>query len=330
MFTKKNTIRDVMTDPKIAPYAPLFVTKTDLTQHPMYTMSFEELSRYRMFHGYSLLSGVNRLAEAVEDGEFCYNLYSAEEIQAEPKKGEACFLHFPSMDPGADDKPFVLIVPGGGNVAQWNLTEGFPIAAQFNRLGYHAVILVHRVGGPKLYPAPTDDLAQLLRQIEARKEKLSLNAGRYITVGFSAGGYLVNTWSGSIHGYPAYGLPKPEMNISVYGFVSWRSVKPDWDVDDFGIATHGLSIREAAQTDWNVEDSVSGFPPTYIIHGGADQACDCMNSYVLSNALQEAGIPQVLEIGKGTNHGFGEGCFTPLRGWIERAVNYFENLKNQQ
>lgn len=330
MFTKKNTLQEVMENPKNAPYASLFVTKADLTQHPMYKMSFEELSKCRMFHGYSLLSGVNRLLEAVEDGEFCYRLYSEKEIQAEPKKGEACFLHFSSMDPGADERPFIVIVPGGGNVEQWNLTEGFPIAAQFNRMGYHAVILIHRVGGPKLYPAPMDDMAQLLRQIEARKEELSLNAGHYITVGFSAGGYVVNTWSGSAHGYQTYSLPKPEMNISVYGFVSWRNVRPDWNIDDFGITTHGLTTREAAKTNWNVEDSVSSFPPTYIIHGGADQACDWMNSYVLSNALQEAGIPQVLEIGRGTNHGFGEGCFTPLRGWIERAVNFYENLEKQK
>lgn len=119
-------------------------------------------------------------------------------------------------------------------------------------------------------------------------------------------------------------LSKPEMNTSVYGFTSWKHVREGWNIEEFAETTYGLSIKEIAQTDWNVEESVSTFPLAYILHGDDDHACDVLNSQVLADALKNAGIPHVLELGKGTDHGFGEGYFTPLRGWIERAVNYYE------
>lgn len=326
MFTKKNSLKDIMTDSRIAPYADRIVVGLDLTETPFYEMTIEELSRQHIFHGYTLLNSFNRLLEAAEEGSFLYPLYTEEEIQAEPKKAEACFMLFPSMDSEADTRPFLVCVPGGGNVQIWNMTEGFPIANHFNQLGYHVIILNYRYGGEKLYPAPLEDMAQLLRVIEERKDELHLNAGHYFTAGFSAGGYLVNSWSTTNHGYKAYGLPKPVMNISVYGFVSWKGVRDDWDVDFFGITTHGLTIKEAAKTDWNVEEHLDGFPPTFILHGDDDHSCDCINSYILADALKEAGIPYILEIGKGMDHGFGEALFSPLRGWPERAVNFLNEI----
>ena len=322
MFTRKNTLKEIVTDPRIKPYADRIVVGLDLSQTPFYEMTIEELSRQRMFHGYTLLNGFNRLLEAVEEGPFCYPLYSEEEIRKDPKKAEACLILFPSMDPDADEKPFLICVPGGGNVQIWNMSEGFPIANHYNQLGYHVVVLNYRYGGEKLYPAPLEDMAQLLRYIEAHKATLHLNAGHYFTAGFSAGGYLVNSWCTTNHGYAAYALPRPVMNISVYGFASWKGVRDDWDVDFFGITTHGLTIKEAARTDWNVEDHIEGFPPTYLLHGDNDHSCDCINSCILADALKQAGIPYELEIGKGMDHGFGEALFSPLRGWIERTVNF--------
>ncbi len=326
MFTKNNSLKDIMTDSRIAPYADRVVVGLDLSEAPFYETTIRELAAQHMFHGYTLLNGFNRLLEAAEEGTFLYPLYTEEEIQADPKKAEACFMLFPAMDPEADTRPFLVCVPGGGNVQIWNMSEGFPIANHFNQLGYHVVILNYRYGGEKLYPAPLEDMARLLRMIEERKDELHLNAGQYFTAGFSAGGYLVNSWGTTNHGYKAYGLPKPVMNISVYGFVSWKGVKDDWDVDFFGITTHGLTIKEAAKTDWNVEEHLDGFPPTFILHGDDDHSCDCVNSYILADALKEAGIPYVLEIGKGMDHGFGEALFSSLRGWPERAVNFLNEI----
>ena len=330
MFTKKNTLKEIMTDSRIAPYADRFVVGLDLPKTPFYEMTIEEMSRNRFFHGYTLLNGFNRLLEAAEEGPFQYPLYTEEEIKAEPKKKEACFMIFPSMDPDADERPFLVCVPGGGNVEIWNMTEGFPIANHYNQLGYHVVVLNYRIGGEKLYPAPLEDMAQLHRYIEEHKEELHLNAGHYFTAGFSAGGYLVNSWCTDNHGYSAYNLPGPVMNISVYGFTSWKGVREGWDIGSWGMTTHGISLAEAAKSDWNVEDHISTFPPTYILHGDNDHACDFINSVILADALKAAGIPYEFEIGHGMDHGFGEGLFSSLRGWIERTVTYLSAIEDGQ
>ncbi len=330
MFTRKNTLKEIMTDPRIAPYADRFVAGLDLEPAPFYEMTIEEISRQRIFHGYSMLNGFHRLLEAIQEGPFRYPLYTEAEIEADPKKKEACLMYFPSMDPDADARPFLVCVPGGGNVQIWNITEGFPIANHYNQLGYHVVILNYRIGGEKLYPAPLEDMAQLHRYIEAHKEELHLQAGHYFTAGFSAGGYLTNSWCTDNHGYAAYGLPRPIMNISVYGFASWKGVREGWDIGSWSMTTHGLSLEEAAKSDWNVEDHISTFPPTYILHGDSDHSCDCINSFILADALKASGIPYVLEVGHGMDHGFGEALFSELRGWIERSVNWLNKLEQKE
>jgi len=35
-------------------------------------------------------------------------------------------IRLPSDAPEADERPFILLVPGGGFVNVWNLTEGWP------------------------------------------------------------------------------------------------------------------------------------------------------------------------------------------------------------
>ena len=87
------------------------------------------------------------------------------------------------------------------------------------------------------------------------------------------------------------------------------------------------SLEEAAESDWNVEDHISSFPPTYILHGDNDHACDFINSRILADALQNAGIPYEFEIGHGMDHGFGEALFSELRGWIERSVAFLNKIE---
>ena len=45
MFTKNNTLKSIMTDPRIAPYADRFVVGLDLKKTPFYEMTIDELSK---------------------------------------------------------------------------------------------------------------------------------------------------------------------------------------------------------------------------------------------------------------------------------------------
>ena len=111
--------------------------------------------------------------------------------------------------PGADARPYLLLVPGGGFVNVWNLTEGWPIAEQFNRLGYHVMILTYQVeASEKLLEKNMEDFARALRLIRENEARFRVRADSYITCGFSAGGYLVCLWNTRM-GYRAFGLPQP-------------------------------------------------------------------------------------------------------------------------
>ena len=43
MFTRKNTLKEIVTDPRIKPYADRIVVGLDLSQTPFYEMTIEEL-----------------------------------------------------------------------------------------------------------------------------------------------------------------------------------------------------------------------------------------------------------------------------------------------
>ena len=74
----------------------------------------------------NLERGFTRLLAAAESGDYYYSLYSEEESLADPVKRNANFVYLPSSDEAAGDRPFILLVPGGGFVNVWNLTEGCP------------------------------------------------------------------------------------------------------------------------------------------------------------------------------------------------------------
>ena len=327
MFTDNNTLKDVMEHPLLKDMAPYFVENLDLTKELPYSMSFKEAHKNGSWNVYSSINGFNRLLEAAESGDWCYPLYSAEEIAEEEKKKHAFFVWFPSLDPNANKRPFVMVVPGGGHVNVWNATEGYPIAAHFNRLGYHCFILTYRVIGPALYPKPLEDMARALTIIREKAEHFDIDPERYITVGFSAGAQLVGQWSTDNHGYSVYGLPRPVLNIPVYGGFSFKLYPADGSRDKGTMNLLGMTTKEAAASDWNACEHLKNYPPTYLAHAEGDKLVSIEQSYNMKRHLDAAGIPNVLDTCKGCGHGFAEGNDTPMKGWIERAVLFLENLE---
>lgn len=104
----------------------------------------------------------------------------------------------------------------------WNLTEGWPIGAQFNRYGYHVFILTYQVTGEnKLLEKNLEDFSRALQLIRNEALHFHVHPDLYITCGFSAGGYLISLWNME-KGYPSFGLPKPRASFPVYPFISLK------------------------------------------------------------------------------------------------------------
>ena len=214
MAFENKTLGELLDDPRIRPIAPDAIRRRDLRNEEIWNKTLAEISSEHFFTS-DIGRGMERLYAAADSGSWYFPLYSEEECAEDSARRGVNVVWLPSADPEAAKKPFVLLVPGGGFVNVWNLTEGWPIAAQFNELGYHTAVLTYQVEGTeRLLEKDMEDFARALRLIRDRRDIFHADADRYITCGFSAGGYLVCLWNTGM-GYPAHGLPKPQAVIPV-------------------------------------------------------------------------------------------------------------------
>ncbi|MBO4367964.1 MAG: hypothetical protein J5859_04550 [Clostridia bacterium] len=191
---------DILSDPRISRIAPQAIRNMDLSKDPLWNKSLKTL-REEHFGG-GLQAGFDRLFRAAESGKWYYPLYSPEECASDPDKEGTNLVYFPSEDPAASQRPYILLVPGGGFVNVWNISEGWPVAAQFNELGYHVCILTYQVAAKdRILDREMEDFARALSLIRAHEKEFSLRWDRYCTCGFSAGGYLVCLWNVPEKGY---------------------------------------------------------------------------------------------------------------------------------
>ncbi len=322
-----NTLGDLLSNPKIRPIAQDVIRRRNLKEEELWNMTLSQLKEEHFFSG-EINNGIRRLYEAADSGDWYYPLYSEEECAENEARKGVSLVWFPSADPEADNRPFMLVVPGGGFVNVWNLTEGWPIAEQFNRYGYHAFILTYQVGEDTedgLLTKNMEDFARALKLIREKKEHFHVQADRYITCGFSAGGYLICLWNTKM-GYPAFALPKPQASFPVYPVVSMKDDGEDAEPGD-DLWLFGCSHEEAMQKEFEIPEHVETFPPCAIFVTAGDELVDPENSKMLDRALKALQIPSKLEIGLEGGHGFADGSGMCMAGWTERAVKWFESLQ---
>ncbi len=313
---------DLLSDPRIRLIAPDAIRNWDLKKEPMWNKTLAQLKEEHF--GGEIEAGLVRLFAAAETGEWYYPLYSESECREDEARRGVNVVWFPSDVPEADGRPFILLVPGGGFVNVWNLTEGWPVAAQFNRLGYHVFILTYQVTGTeKLLDKNMEDFARALRFIRENEAGFHVQGDRYITCGFSAGGYLVCLWDTLGKGYASFHLPKPQATFPVYPVVSLKHQAYD---PDKAMRLYGCSLEKAAETDFEIPEHAEGFPPCAIFLAAQDELVSPEHSRLLAAALEKLSIPCRLEIGPEGGHGFADGSGMCMAGWTERAVRWVETL----
>ena len=323
---ENETLGALLSDPRIELISADAVRGWNLKKEPLWNKTLSQLRDECGFIG-EIGCGIERLLHAAETGKWYYPLYSEEECAEDPACKGVNIVWFPSEASGADDRPFIFLVPGGGFVHVWSLTEGWPVAAQFNRLGYHVFILSYRVEAEEsLLEKNMEDFARALRLIKENEECFHLRSDRYITCGFSAGGYLAALWN-TAKGYPGYDLPKPQASFLIYPVISLkegiRYVSSD---PAFSIRLFGCPFEEAAGAEFEIPEHAEGFPPCAVFLAAEDELVDPENSRMLAAALEKLRIPVRLEIGPAGGHGFADGSGMCMAGWTERAVRWAESL----
>ncbi len=330
MKLENQTLGGLLSDPRIALIAPDAIRRLDITAEPAWNKTLAEIRDEHIFSG-DLCAGFARLFRAAETGDWYYPLYTEDECTQSPARKGTNLLWLPSDDPAANDRPYIFLVPGGGFVNVWSLTEGWPVAAQFNRLGYHVMILTYQVDGEYgLLEKNMEDFARAFRLIRENEAHFHVQAGRYITCGFSAGGYLVCLWN-TKKGYPAFHWPKPQAVFPIYPVTTLRQdIRYGSPDPEDALRLYGCSLEEARKSDYEILDHAEGFPPCALFLADDDGLVNPDNSRLLAEALKEHSTPCRLEIGPYGGHGFADGTGMCMAGWTERAVRWAESQESGQ
>lgn len=324
MQYESRTLGELLSDSRIRLIAQDAIRNRDLKSEDMWNKTLAQL-REDGIRG-DIAYGLDRLYSAAETGEWYYPLYTDEEVTEDEFRRGVNLLWLPSSEPDADQKPFILLVPGGGFVNVWSLTEGWPVAAQFNRLGYHVFILSYQVGNTeRILDKNMETIARALRFIKANEAKFHLCGDMYITCGFSAGGYLICLWNTPEKGYTSFSLPKPKASFPIYSPVSL--VKRAYDPER-ARRLYGDITDDTALAVYETQEHAEGFPPTALFLAADDELVNPDHSRMLASALDKLSIPCRLEIGTEGRHGFADGSDTCMAGWTERAIRWYESLQH--
>ncbi len=221
------------------------------------------------------------------------------------------------------NRPFVLILPGGGYGDVCSLIEGYQTAVAVNKLGYNAFIGVYSVGKRALFPNPVQDVAKMLKYIFDNAESMQVDINGYAICGFSAGGHLAASWCTDRWGYKNYSLPAPKVAMLCYPVIMAGKYAHKGSIKNI-IGKENLN-NQAAIDAVSIEKQVTAdYPKTYIWQCESDNVVSVENSKGMVEALNQKGVTVKLNIVDGDKHGWGLAINTSAEGWLEEAIDFWQ------
>lgn len=228
---------------------------------------------------------VNFLRERADAGEkIFFDIYSADEKLADPRKNDTGLFFFR----GRPNGKVAVCNAGGGFYYVGAMHDSFPHAPELSKRGYNAFALIYR---PDAQLA-CEDLARAIAFIHAHADELQVDAAGYSLWGGSAGARMA-AWLGSF-GTERFGekkYPRPAAVIMQYT---------------------GLA------------EVYGNEPPTYNCVGTRDSIASWRTMESRINRIRSNGTPAQIDIFDGLRHGFGLGEGTVAYGWLDRAINFWQ------
>ena len=285
-YTENSKVTEVMRDPAFGDYGHLIFPVDIAISEDLELKDVEDiLPWYSEVNPAKTVEIVNYLKDRVTDGEqIFYDIYSEEEKEVDPAK-EDTGLFFFRGDPGAKT---AIVNAGGGFMYVAAMHDSFPQALELSKNGYNAFALIYRPGAD----TACEDLARAIAYLHEHAQELQIDMTDYSLWGGSAGARMA-AWLGS-YGTAYFGeeeYPAPAAVIMQYT---------------------GLS-------------SVTGQePPTYACVGTSDYIAsyESMEQYI--SRIRRNGTNAEIEVFTGLSHGFGLGEGTVAEGWIDRAIDFWQ------
>lgn len=227
----------------------------------------------------------NYLREHAAAGEqIFYDIYTEEEKAADPAKEDTGLFFFR----GTPGEKFAVVNAGGGFAYVAAMHDSFPHALELSRKGYNAFALIYRPGAQ----TACEDLARAIAFIHEHARELDVDVTDYSLWGGSAGARMA-AWLGS-YGTAAFGeadYPAPGAVIMQYT---------------------GLSEVTGEE------------PPTYACVGTSDGIAYYETMERRISDIQASGTNAEIQVFEGLPHGFGLGEGTVAEGWLDHAVEFWE------
>ena len=203
-----------------------------------------------------------------------------------------------------DNKPAIMVIPGGGYTFLSITNEGISIAKWLNGLGIDAFMLKHRL--PNNYSSPckqrvaTEDALKAVELIRENSSKWKIDSKNIGVIGFSAGGHLASTIStkGELN------VNKPNFAVLVYPVITMNINSKTWTFSNLFGENPSPDIINKYSNDLNVNSQT---PPTILIHSNNDKGTPPENSLSYYSALRKNNIPAALHIWEDGGHGYGLG-----------------------
>ena len=189
--------------------------------------------------------------------------------------------------------PTVIICPGGGY--QWlSDREKEPVAAAFNRQGFHAAILNYHVNKENLGFQPMYDLAWAVSCIR-NAGGINADKKKVFVCGFSAGGHV------------AAELGVYWDNRELFESGNREEHRPDGLILCYPVITGGefahkdsfkmLSLDESTWSDFSLEKHTNkNVPPAFIWHTVSDNDVPVQNSLLFVEALLRCNVSLELHL----------------------------------
>lgn len=285
-YTLNTKVTDVINDPVFGDYGRLiFPVDRTISEDLELQDVGDILVWYNNVNPDRTVEIANYLKDQAASGEqIFYDIYTDEEKAEDPEK-EDTGLFFFRGDPGAKT---AIVNAGGGFAYVAAMHDSFPHALELSKMGYNAFALIYRPGAQ----TACEDLARAIACLHENAEELQIDVSDYSLWGGSAGARMA-AWLGS-YGTAAFGedaYPVPGAVIMQYT---------------------GLS------------EVTGNEPPAYACVGTRDGIASyrSMENYI--SRIQADGTDARIEVFDGLGHGFGLGEGTVAEGWINNAVDFWE------
>lgn len=283
-FTRESRIEDVQNDPAFDGFGRLLFP-TNTYYYSGDTLEELEFTYYSHIDPDETVEIVNTLYDRVEAGQTVfYDIYTEQEKKSDPAKRDTGLFYFKG-NPG---EKFAICNAGGAFAFVGAMQDSFPHALELSKKGYNAFALIYRPGAQ----TACEDLARAITFIFDHAQELEVDTACYSLWGGSAGARMA-AWLGT-YGPAAFcgdDLPRPGTVVMQY-----------------------TGLGEYSEED----------PPTYACVGDRDGIAPWQIMKARLDAMRADGIPTEFHRYPGLGHGFGLGTGTSAEGWLDDAVDFWE------